>query len=157
MWSLLAVCASLAGFNLVPRLLVNETPVVLAQPDITVAVAGAVHLPGTYELPWGSTVNDAVAAAGGFTHRAEQSLVSLADPLDTGEVVFVPDVHTETGEVRVSVNSASAAELETLPGIGPAMAGRIIEGRPYNSFGDLLNIKGIGPKTLEKLRPKVKL
>lgn len=157
MWTLLAVCVTLAGFNLVPRLLVDKTPVVTAQPDITVAISGAVRVPGSYALPWGSRISDAVEAAGGFTLQAEQSLVNLADPLDAGEAVFVPDVHTETGEVRVSVNSASAVELDTLPGVGPATAALIIAGRPYNSFEDLLNVKGIGPKTLEKLRPKAKL
>ena len=157
MWGLLAVCVTLAGFNLVPRLRVNETPVTFQQPDITVAVSGAVRAPGTYALPWGSRVADAVEAAGGFTAQAEQSLVNLADPLDAGEAVFVPDAHTETGEVRVSVNSASMAELDTLPGVGPVTAALIIAGRPYNSFEDLLNVKGIGPKTLEKLRPKAKL
>ena len=157
MWGLLAVCMTLAGFNLVPRLLVDETPIVLEQRDITVAVSGAVNTPGSYALPWGSRVSDAVAAAGGFTLQAEQSLVNLADPLDAGEAVFVPEVVTETGEVRVSVNSATPAELDTLPGVGPATAAAIVKGRPYNSLEDLLNVKGIGPKTLEKLRPKVKL
>ena len=157
MWGLLAVCVTLAAFNLAPRLRVNETPVTFQQPDITVAVSGAVRAPGTYALPWGSRVGDAVEAAGGFTAQAEQSLVNLADPLDAGEAVFVPDAHTETGEVRVSVNSANMAELDTLPGVGPATAALIVAGRPYNSFEDLLNVKGIGPKTLEKLRPKAKL
>ena len=157
MWGLLAACITLAGFNLVPRLLVDEAPVVLEQPEITVAMSGAVNTPGSYVLPWGSRVGDAVTAAGGFTLQAEQSLVNLADPLDAGEAVFVPEIVTETGEVRVSVNSGSAAELDTLPGVGPATATAIIEGRPYNAIEDLLNVKGIGPKTLEKLRPKVKL
>ncbi len=157
MWSLLAVCVTLAAFNLVPRLLVNEAPVALQQPDLTVAVSGAVRAPGSYALPWGSRVGDAVEAAGGFTLQAEQSLVNLADPLDAGEAVFVPAIVAATGEVRVSVNSASMAELDTLPGVGPATAALIIEGRPYSSLEDLLNVKGIGPKTLEKLRPKVKL
>ena len=157
MWSLVAVCLVLTGINILPRLFVRDVSITVTQPDITVSVTGAVAEPGVYTLAWGSRVADAVEAAGGFTLGAEQSLVNLADPLDTGETVFVPLQRADTGEVRISINSATAAELETLPGVGPATAKSIIFGRPYSALEDLLEVKGIGPKTLEKLQPKIKL
>lgn len=58
---------------------------------------------------------------------------------------------------KVNLNSASQAEIESLPGVGPALAGRIIDGRPYRSLEDLDRIKGVGPKMLERLRPLVSL
>ena len=80
----------------------------------------------------------------------------MAAPLDTGDAVFVPTVQTEQGEPRVSINNATLAELDTLPGVGPATAQKIVAARPFNEVDDLLNVSGIGPATLEKLRPLVK-
>ena len=155
--ALIGLCLALTGLSLWPRLGVQRTPIVVEQPDITVAVAGAVTRPGSYTLPWGSRLQDAVQAAGGFALGADQNLVNLAAPLGAGEAVFVPERQTAAGTERVSINSASLAELDTLPGVGPAIAGRIIEGRPYASIEDLLAVRGIGPATLEKLRPFVTL
>lgn len=158
MWGLLAVCLCLTAFNVLPRLQTNKSQLNRTQPNITVSVAGEVKQPGTYTLPWGSKTEDAIRVAGGFSDNSEASLVNLAEPLDTGEQVFVPThVDAETGTERVSVNSASATLLDTLPGVGPATAQRIIEGRPYNKLEDLLDVKGIGEKTLEKLRPFITL
>ena len=112
---------------------------------------------GRTRCPGGAGWGDALTAAGGVTAEADATLVNPADPLDTGEAVFVPTRQTAEGIARVSVNSGSIAALETLPGIGPAMAQRIVEGRPYGTVEDLLDVKGIGPKTLEKLRDKVTL
>lgn len=157
MWGLIALCLCLTAFNLIPRLQANKSTLGRTQPTITVSVMGEVTTPGTYSLPWGAKTEDAISSAGGFSPNAATTLINLAEPLDTGEQIFVPALTTETGEKRISVNSASSAELDTLPGVGPATAQRIIEGRPYNSLEDLLNVKGIGEKTLEKLRPFVTL
>jgi competence protein ComEA len=157
MWGLIAICLCLTAFSVLPRLQSNPTTVSRTQPTIMVAVAGEVNKPGTYTLPWGSKTEDAIKAAGGFSANAASILVNLAEPLDTGEQVFVPALTTSTGTARISVNSASAAQLDTLPGVGPATAQRIIEGRPYNALEDLLEVKGIGEKTLLKLRPFITL
>jgi len=153
---LLLVCAGLVGWNLWPRLTVQEVPIVRVQPDVTVSVAGAVALPGVYTLAWGSRVEDALAVAGGLTEEAEPSLVALADPLTTGETVFVPGALAEGG-ARVSLNTATERELDLLlPGVGPVTAAKIVAGRPFERVEDLLDVSGIGPVTLEKLRPYVK-
>lgn len=154
---LLGVCGGLLGLNLYPRLTVQQTPVTFERPDVTVSVAGAVAVPGVYALPWGTTVGDAVAEAGGLTDAAEATLLNLADPLTTGETVLVPEARTATGEDRLSLNTATERELELLvPGVGPATAAKIVAARPFESVEELLDVSGIGPATLEKIRPYVK-
>ncbi len=154
---LLFVCLALAALNLAPRLSVGRSPISHEQPDVTVAISGAVRTPGVYSLPWGARVDELVSAAGGYAAGAEPSLVNLAAQLVTGETVFVPEVSTPVGEVRVSLNSASPEQLESLPGVGPVTARRIVAGRPYARLEELVRVKGIGPKTLERLRPHVRL
>jgi len=154
---LLAACLGLLGWQLWPHLNVQHAELTVEQPDITVSVAGAVASPGVYALPWGSRAEDAVAEAGGFTHAAEATLLNLADPLTTGETVFVPEARTATGEDRLSLNTATERELELLvPGVGPATAAKIVAARPFESVEDLLEVSGIGPATLEKIRPYVR-
>ncbi len=155
-WGLVGLCAALVVLNLWPRLTVGRVEVVEETPDITVSIAGAVRAPGVYTLPWGSRTETLVEAAGGLTSSAEKTLINLAAPLDTGDTIFVPTAQTESGETRLSLNSATLAELDTLPGVGPATAQKIAAARPFNSVDDLLDVSGIGPATLEKLRPLVK-
>ena len=122
---LLAVCFGLMFWQLWPRLTVQQVALSVEQPDITVSVAGAVAFPGVYALPWGSRVTDAVTKAGGLTDAAEETLLSLADPLTTGETVLVPEARTTTGEDRLSLNTATERELELLvPGVGPVTAAK---------------------------------
>jgi competence protein ComEA len=157
MWGLIAFCICLTVLSVLPRLQNNPAPVSRSQPTINVSVAGEVNRPGTYSLPWGAKAEDAIRAAGGFSANAATILVNLAEPLDTGEQLFIPGLTSASGAQRVSINSSSAEQLDTLPGVGPATAQRIIEGRPYNKLEDLLEVKGIGEKTLEKLRPFITL
>lgn len=143
-------------------------------PPIVVHVAGAVLQPGVYELPDGARVHEAVLAAGGAAPEADTDQLNLAAVLADGQKVYVPregeQVVTDGGggaggsatpQAVVSINRASAQELEALPGIGPVLAGRIVTYRtangPFRSVDDLLNVSGIGPKLLEQLRPHVRL
>jgi competence protein ComEA len=151
---------------------ITPTPALLR-----VYVSGAVASPGVYRLPSDSLVVDAVEAAGGTTDNADLIAINLAHPLRDGEQIYVPaldenlpppqpvssssaggdaqDADEGVPSAPVDINTASQEELEQLPGIGPAMAKRIIEARPYNSVEDLMRVKGIGEARLEELRPYV--
>jgi competence protein ComEA len=155
---------------------------------VTVHVSGAVHRPGLVELPPGSRVGHAIEAAGGLGPGADLATVNLARPLSDGEQVHVlregeapptPAAPTDPpaaaggagaaepvapgggvdAEGRVDLNRASAAELETLPGIGPAKAAAIVEHRethgPYAEPGDIRAVSGIGEKTFQQLADRI--
>ncbi len=151
-------------------------PVAPTSSGVYVHVAGAIARPGLYRLPEGARVVDAVAAAGGFGGKADRAAVNLARPVSDGEQLHVPrrgevavadDPRGATGEGRggqvgdgrINLNTADTTALETLPRIGPALAGRIVEWREQNgryaSVEDLLAVPGIGEKLLAGLREKV--
>lgn len=138
---------------------------------LTVHVAGAVARPGLYRLDEGKRVDDALTAAGGALQDGMLDDVNLASPLKDGEKVMVtrrntaPTTPAEAGPEAVSstvnINTAGAAELEKLPGVGPSLASRIIDYRKRNgsfsSVEELDNIEGIGPRKLESLKGQVTL
>lgn len=148
---------------------VTESAEPFAGRDLYVHVFGAARAPGLYRLSDGARVVDAVAAAGGFTDEADHGAVNLARLLGDGEQLYLPAVGETAadtgaahpgaavaGDGRVNLNTASAADLDALPRIGPAMAQRIVAWRDANgrftSVEDLLAVPGIGEKTLENLR-----
>lgn len=115
-----------------------------------VQVSGAVAQPGLVEVPPGSRVADAVDAAGGLTESADLAGVNLARPAADGEHVHVPTAgESQAGEGPVSINTAPAAELEELPGVGPVLAARIVADReangPFASLDDAQRVSGVGP------------
>lgn len=130
---------------------------------IYVHVGGAVRSPGLYALRDGARVNDAVRAAGGVTSDADLDSLNLASKLKDGDKVLVtkrgggrPDGGGSGTKQKVNLNTATLAELDTLPGIGPALAQRITAYREqhggFRRVEDLLKVPGIGPAKLEAIR-----
>ena len=134
---------------------------------IVVDVVGAVARPGLYHLPRGSRVADAVARAGGLTRHAERTAVNLAAPVADGQQVLVAsrgaarwrDRRLSRAALRsspVSLSSASAEQLDTLPGVGPVTAQKIVAYRqehgPFTSVEALDAIPGIGPARIADLK-----
>ncbi|WP_246258455.1 helix-hairpin-helix domain-containing protein [Kroppenstedtia pulmonis] len=147
------------------------------QQEMVVDIKGAVKKPGVYPLPPGSRIQDAVKQAGGPVTEADLDRVNLAQLLSDGMALYIPKKGEEDvpavsapgsgggsgngmqeGE-KVNINTAEAGELEELQGIGPAKAAAIIQYReengPFQSPEDLLNVPGIGEKTLENLKEQV--
>jgi competence protein ComEA len=160
----------------------SPTPEPTATPrPLRVDVIGAVLNPGVRTLPPGSIVDDAIRAAGGPSADADLERVNKAVELQDGAQVYVPRradpagrpvlstppptpapqptlavpqrSASEAAVAPVNINTATLAELDTLPGIGPKTAQLIVDGRPYATVDDLLRVKGIGPATLAKIKP----
>jgi competence protein ComEA len=121
---------------------------------VVVHVTGAVENPGVVTLEGGSRVADAVDAAGGLSADADQSAINLARIVRDGEQVDVPEIG-EVGQGKVNLNRASPPELETLPGIGPVLAERIVADResngPFGSIEDLTRVSGIGEAVIVQI------
>lgn len=136
-----------------------------------VDVKGAVTNAGVYEADPGDRVKDLIEKAGGFSKEADINKINLAQKLADEMVIYVPKIGEETGNAmstalpdsgqgetdgKIAVNTATVEELDTLPGIGPSRAQAIIDYReengPFKKLEDLLNVTGIGEKSLEKLK-----
>lgn len=144
-------------------------------PDVTVHVVGEVESPGIVSLPGGSRVADAVERVGGQTSEADLTGINLARELVDGEQVVVPKPGETpvaaappagaggsgagSPDAPVNLNTADLATLETLPGVGPVLAQRIMDWRlEHGSFvavEELGEVSGIGDKTYEQLAPEV--
>jgi competence protein ComEA len=157
----------------VPAPVVPTQTTATAARAVVVDVTGAVRRPGLYRLPDGSRVADALARAGGVTPRAQVELVNLAARISDGEQVLVPRrgaPAAAAGAGRgggggaaaagpVHLNSATLEQLDSLPGVGPVTAQKILDFRQehgaFGSVDELDAIPGIGPARLEQLRELV--
>jgi len=144
--------------------------------QVVVHVAGAVQRPGVLKLRPGSRVVDALQGAGGAAGDADLTRVNLAAPLSDGVQVVVPRVGepgaggvigasvgalggASTPGIRLNLNTATAAELDTLPGVGPTRAQQIVRERelhgPFRAVDDLQRVKGLGAARIADLRTRV--
>ena len=150
--------------------------------EVVVHVSGAVKRAGVYRLAPDSRVADAIEQAGGATEHADLDALNLAEPLQDGQKIHVPrkgeasapalasvapsrtprsapQAAAATPQFPINLNTATADQLEAIPGIGPVLAQRIIEYRQtrgrFQSVDELLEVRGIGPKRLESMRPYV--
>lgn len=146
---------------------------------IRVHVAGAVASPGVVSLPEGAIVQDAVTAAGGLTPDADPALLNLAAPLSEGMQIAIGTRDEPMGDLspgipgggggssvgdaagQLDLNTATAEQLEALPGVGPVTAQSIVAWREehgrFTVVEELQEVSGIGPKTFQKLSPLVRV
>lgn len=160
-----------------------ETTAVPASPSaapqqIQVHVLGAVQRPGVVTLPAGARVHDAIAAAGGLLPQADPGELNLAAVVTDGSQIVIGTKQKPRGEVSsqaaptgssgpsgnrqaIDLNTATAQQLEELPGVGPVTAGKIIEWRTqhgrFESIEQLQKVSGIGPKTYSEIAPHVRV
>lgn len=137
------------------------------QEIITVDIEGAVKKPGVYSFKAGSVIQDAINAAEGLSENADNELlaknINLAEALSNNQKISIPIkveaapavAGTTETQGKININIASLAELDSLPGIGPVYAQRIIDYRQKKSFStleEIMEIQGIGEKTFEKFK-----
>ncbi|WP_164668550.1 helix-hairpin-helix domain-containing protein [Virgibacillus doumboii] len=136
---------------------------------IVVDVKGEVVRPGVYKMEPESRVNSVIQMAGGFTEDADQTMVNLAQKVQDEMLIVVPKIgevtaaggNVSTNNDKLRINYATQEEIEILNGIGPAKAQAIVQYREENGFfktvDDLLEVSGIGEKTLENLKEDIQV
>jgi competence protein ComEA len=145
-------------------------PITIAEPEIFVDVTGAVNNPGVYTLTGRSRVIDAIKAAGDSAPGADLSTINLARVLNDGEQIYVDSTVVNSAGQRVSkkvssgpinINRATLRQLDALDGIGPVIAGRIIDYRKKNgsflTVDDLQKVSGIGAAKFAQIKSKVRI
>lgn len=163
----------LAGRANLPEMVpLGDVPVTVgpppAEPTVKVHVSGMVVAPGVVDVPPDGILADAIDAAGGLRPGALVDQINLAAPVAAGDQIIVPgpgeeDPHVgnaEGGDGVISLNRATATDLEALPGVGPVLAGRIVSFREQNGrferVEDLLEVPGIGEAKLAAIRDLVR-
>ncbi len=150
---------------------ISQQEVNSTQSHLYVDIGGEVMKPGVYEVSDGTRLFEVIDKAGGLTEDADIDGINRAETVQDGQKIMIgrhgenPDENrdsysannvTDSGEGKVNINTADAAALQTIPGIGPSKADRIIEYREsegkFNEIDDIKNISGIGNKTFESIK-----
>ena len=150
---------------------VSQQEVNPPQSHLYVDIGGEVMKPGVYEVSEGTRLFEVIDKAGGLTEDADIDGINRAETVQDGQKIMIgrqgenpnenredysANTVTDTGEGKVNINTADAAALQTIPGIGPSKADRIIEYREsegkFNEIDDIKNISGIGNKTFESIK-----
>lgn len=158
-----------------PAIIIEDAP---AEVDVVVWIGGAVATPGIYTLQRGSRLNDVIVAAGGLSRRADTSSFNLAARIEDEDQIEVPFIvsaadttnpatpssfgirlseagHPSDSDTAININTASAGAMEALPGIGPALAERIVEYRtehgPFGEIEELAQVSGISPAMVDEM------
>ncbi len=183
-WGCVALGGMLIAWQIIAPANANATPLLVPTPgvlaeadvsvdaaatatpvaDVVVYISGAVNKPGVYKVAASARVADVVVLAGGLRADADYAAVNLAAHISDATHIQVQSVGAattrapvESGPTTVAVNSASVEELTALPGIGPALAARIVEYRTahgvFTTMDDLGAVPGIGPAMQAKLAP----
>lgn len=141
------------------------------QGDVFVDVGGAVEKPGVYQLAGNARVNEALRAAGGLGEKADRDWVNknlnLAAKITDGQKIYIPEKGEDSNKdsprssnlqglsLKVNINTGSSAELDTLYGVGPATAQKIIDNRPYSSVEELLSKKVVKSNVYESIKNQI--
>lgn len=157
-----------------PSLIIAASPTPTPAPQLRIHILGAVASPGVVTLPVGCRVADVIQAAGGLTSNANPGELNLAALVPDGAQIIIGSKSNPRGELRVAepapggssgglldLNTATAEQLDALPGVGPVTAQAILSWRTkhkrFNSVAELQEVDGIGPKTYAELAPLVRV
>ena len=176
-YSLLQARSTPMALAAVPTVLASARPTPTPTPRVLVHVLGAVRSPGVVEVPQGARVADAIEMAGGLTAAADPGELNLAAVVADGSQVVIGTKGKPGGEVRgeaadagggspgrtatVDLNTATLEQLDTLPGVGPVTAQKILDWRKlhgrFSAVTELQEVDGIGPKTYADIAPNVRV
>jgi len=148
----------------------DEGTIEIKNKEIVVEIKGEIIKPNIYWMKEESIIGDLIKEAGGLTEKADLSGINRAELLKNHQSIVIPSIEAESGvtsntksgvnkDGKININTATEAELDTLPGIGPARAADIItyreESGGFKSIEDIKNIKGIGDASFEKMKEKI--
>lgn len=167
---MLLVSGLISSLNSKPeQIIFNSAQETKANPTknkIVVDVSGAVIKPGIYSEEEGARIQDALISAGGLAQNADRDWISknvnLAQKLTDASKIYIPKIGEQVtaasgfeAKNSININSASLSELDSLPGIGPVTAQKIIDNRPYSSVDELLSKKVLTQKIFDKIKPNL--